>query len=194
MLSSITPLGERGRGNRWGTTATFFVIASTLGGAATGGLLGLLGTLLPLPWRARAGLAVVLAVAALAFDARDRPPPRTRRQVDERWLDGFRSWVYGGGFGIQLGAGLATIATSASTYLVFALALVLGPWGVAVGTAFGLGRGLTILTARSITSAVRLRLFHSRLHARRRAAGILVVAAEVGLVVAGTACLAVRGW
>lgn len=193
MLSSITPLGERGRGNRWATTAAWFVTASTLGGAATGALLGLVGTLLPLPWRARAGLAFVLAVAALAFDARDRPPPRIRRQVDERWLDGFRPWVYGGGFGVQLGAGLTTIATSASTYLVFALALVLGPLGAVLGTAFGLSRGLTILSARGLTSTVRLRLFHKRLQGRRRLAGLAVIMSELAVGAAGAAGLAARG-
>jgi len=194
MLASITPLGERGRANRWATTAAWFVVASTLGGGATGGLLGLFGTLLRFEWRIRASLAVVAALAALAFDATDRPPPRTRRQVDERWLDGFRPWVYGGGFGIQLGAGLATIVTSASTYLVFALAFLLGPWGVAVGATFGLSRGLTILTARGITSGVRLRLFHLRLQARRRLASVAVVVAEVTVAAVGTGCVVVRGW
>src|SRR5947208_3473637 len=43
MLTSITPLGERGRGFRWGITLSFMLLGSTLGGAAAGLLLGLLG-------------------------------------------------------------------------------------------------------------------------------------------------------
>ena len=34
MLSSITPLGERGRNNRFAVAAGFFVAGSLLGGAA----------------------------------------------------------------------------------------------------------------------------------------------------------------
>ena len=39
MLSSITPIGERGRGNRYGATATGFVIGGLVGGACLGGLI-----------------------------------------------------------------------------------------------------------------------------------------------------------
>jgi hypothetical protein len=31
--------------------------------------------------------------------------PSWQRQVDERWLTTYRGWVYGAGFGFQLGAG-----------------------------------------------------------------------------------------
>ena len=40
MLSSIHPLGERGKGNRFGLTATAFVVGATLGGATTGAARG----------------------------------------------------------------------------------------------------------------------------------------------------------
>ena len=36
MLSTITPLGESGRRNRWAVTATWFVGGATLGGATLG--------------------------------------------------------------------------------------------------------------------------------------------------------------
>src|SRR5437867_2391132 len=45
MLASITPLGERARGSRWGLTAGFFLAGSTLAGAAAGAVTGELGHL-----------------------------------------------------------------------------------------------------------------------------------------------------
>ena len=43
--------------------------------------------------------------------------PGPRRQVNERWLDEYRGWVYGLGFGAQLGLGVTTVITSAATYV-----------------------------------------------------------------------------
>ncbi len=43
MLSSITPLGERTRNNRWSTTVGWYIAGSTLGGL-TFGVAGALGT------------------------------------------------------------------------------------------------------------------------------------------------------
>ena len=40
MLTSITPLGERGRGHRYAVTMTAYVLGCLLGGATTGVLLG----------------------------------------------------------------------------------------------------------------------------------------------------------
>src|SRR4051794_12975770 len=100
MLASITPLGERGRGRRWGRTVGAYLVASVVGGAALGAVAGGIGGLLggaPL-----VGVAVVAGVAAVAdlFVAR---LPGPRRQVDERWLVRYRGWVYAAGFGAQLG-------------------------------------------------------------------------------------------
>ena len=36
MLSTITPLGEQGRGNRFRSTAIWFILGATLGGATLG--------------------------------------------------------------------------------------------------------------------------------------------------------------
>ena len=65
-------------------------------------------------WRRR-GRAGAITVAAHARIGGFRLPVHYR-QVNERWLDQFRPWVYGAGFGWQIGAGLATyIKTSPST-------------------------------------------------------------------------------
>ena len=192
MLSSITPLGERGRGNRWGTTVAWFVAGSTLGGAVIGAVLGLAAEAgaRVVPFRGRLVALIVLAVGALAIDAARRPGlvPSWRRQVDERWMDEYRAWVYGLGWGAQLGAGLLTIVSSASTYLVVALAALLGsfPAAVALATTFGLTRGLTLLTARRLTTPASLRTFHQNLQPHRRTATAAVLLAEVLVVTTAT--------
>ncbi len=43
MLSSIHPLGERGRNNRWGTTVGAFTLASVLTAGLVGWGLGSIG-------------------------------------------------------------------------------------------------------------------------------------------------------
>ena len=193
MLSSITPLGERGRGNRWGTTVAWFVAGSTLGGAGLGTVLGLVGEGLGrvVPDRGRLVLVLGLSLTAVTLDALHRPPPSWRRQVDERWMDEYRPWVYGMGWGAQLGAGVLTIVSSASTYLVMALAALLGslPAAVALATTFGLTRGLTLLTARRLESPASLRSFHQRLQNHRRRATTGVLAAEALLALTTTLTL-----
>ena len=184
MLSSITPLGERGRGNRWGVTVAWFVAGSTLGGLVLGALLGLGGALLGrvVPDRGRLLGVLAVAVVAVAVDAARRPAllPSWRRQVDERWMDEYRAWVYGLGWGAQLGAGVLTIVSSASTYLVVALAVLVGslPAGVALGATFGLTRGLTLLAGRHLVTPAALRSFHQRLQGQRRTAAAAVILAD----------------
>jgi len=166
MLSSITPLGERGRNNRWWVTVTAYVAGSTMGGAAIGALLGTVGAVVP---RAPlAALGVLAAVASLGLLAEAGVGglrlPTNHRQVNERWLDTYRGWVYGVGFGFQLGLGVVTIVTSAITYLALAAALLVHSTagGVAVGTAFGLARALPVLLTASARHPAALRDLHRR--------------------------------
>ena len=35
------------------------------------------------------------------------------------WLGRYRSWVYGLGFGVQLGAGVTTVVVSSAVYVVW---------------------------------------------------------------------------
>ena len=76
----------------------------------------------------------VLAILGLAIDARmfGSRVPGPRRQVDENWLATYRGWVYGAGFGAQLGVAFATIVTASATWIAFACAFVRGVaarWG-----------------------------------------------------------------
>lgn len=155
MLSSISPLGERARNSRWWLTTAAYLLGSLAGGLAMGGLAGALGSALPDAVRTSGWTLVVVAVlllAGLGFDLRGAQSlPSWRRQVDVAWLTRYRGWVYGVGFGAQLGFGLVTIITSATTYAVVLLAALTGHLGagLAVGATFGVVRALpSLLMAR----------------------------------------------
>ncbi len=169
MLSSISPLGERARRARWGLTVAAYFVGSALGGAAVGSLSALAGSLLPTPWRASTLAALVVAaalVAGLVLDLRARGGglPSWRRQVDEAWLDRYRGWVYGFGFGVQLGAGVVTIVTSSTVYAVLVLAAWSGHVGVglALGAVFGVSRALPVLALRQVQAPADLHRFFGR--------------------------------
>ena len=85
--------------------------------------------------------------------------PSHTRQVNESWLDQFRSWVYGGGFGWQIGVGLATYVTTAAVYLMIAMARPHRRSARSrslLMTGFGLVRGLAVLLGRRLTTPERL--------------------------------------
>lgn len=196
MLSSIHPLGERVRGNRFVVTASAFTLASSVAGAALGLLLGALGALLAdlagtawwsmAPWALVAGGLVALTsdLGVLGFRIRG-----TRRQVDEDWMQDYRGWVYGAGYGAQLGAGFVTILTTAAVPLTFLLALVVASplGGAVVGGAFGLARGATVWAAAGVDRPDRLRSLHQRMQAWSPWARALVLAADAAIAVAGAA-------
>jgi hypothetical protein len=168
MLSSIHPLGERGKGNRFVVTASAFLVGAVVGGALTGSVLGVAGALVDPLVSDPIAIAVVGVVALLAagYERSGRALPSLPRQVDENWLNEYRGWVYGAGFGFQLGAGVLTYITTAAIYVALAAAVLAGHPLAALGimVTFGLTRGLTLLPARSIRSPQRLIEFHQRLH------------------------------
>ncbi|WP_426563056.1 hypothetical protein ACPPVT_19080 [Angustibacter sp. McL0619] len=191
MLSSISPLGERARRARWGLTVTAYLVGSLVGGAVVGVLAASLGTLLPSSWWGSplaAGLVALAVLTGLLLDVRSggHGPPSWRRQVDEAWLTRYRGWVYGLGFGLQLGAGVLTIVTSSTVYAVLLLAV----WsatpavGLVLGAVFGLARALPILALHGVRSPGDLHVFFKRLDRWRRpvdrlSRGALVVTAVV---------------
>jgi hypothetical protein len=166
MLSSISPLGERARNSRWWLTTTAYLLGSLAGGLAVGALAALLGGLLPDAVRTSRWTLVVVAgllVVGLVLDLRNqRSVPSWRRQVDEQWLTRYRGWVYGAGFGAQLGFGLVTIITSTTTYAAVLLAALTGHLGagLAIGATFGVVRALpSLLMARVVDRADLHRVF-----------------------------------
>jgi hypothetical protein len=168
MLTSISPLGERARGNRWTVTVTAYVVASVLGGLTTGALLGFAGSFADVSVWVAAAVCLVAAV----LDA-VRRLPTIRRQVDEDWLARYRGWVYGIGYGYQLGLGVVTIVTSAATYATVALCLLSGSTlaGLAIGGCFGLVRALPILALRGAQTPDQLRSVAARLERLSSASG-----------------------
>jgi hypothetical protein len=191
MLATVTPLAERGRGHRYRSTAAWFIAGGTLGGATLGLVMaGLaLGVRAATPSTAAlAAVACLVAMVAAASDARlgGFHLPFHSRQVNERWLDQFRPWVYGAGFGWQIGVGLATYIKTAALYLMIVLAaLTASPaTALAIGTLFGLVRGLAVLLGRGITSPAALAAFHRRFTAAGPIVLATVVACEVLAAVA----------
>ena len=183
MLASIHPLGERSRSNRWGVTAGAFVAGAVLGGSLVGAAAGALGAVLdPQGVGVVVAAAVVCAIVALA-DARGVRPPGVHRQVDERWLQRYRGWVYGFSFGFQLGLGVVTIVITATVYAAVVLAGLTGSvtGGLLVGATFGAVRGASILVTRGSRDTAALRRLHARFE--RAAAGATRVTVAVSAVV-----------
>ncbi len=163
MLTSINPLGQRARGHRWGPAVALYTAASVLGGLSTGAVVGALGTIHDVPvWVAAVGCVLAALVDGL------RPRTYGHRQVDEDWLTRYRSWVYATGFGWQLGTGVLTVVTSASTWAWLLVLLVLGlPGALAAGAAFGLVRAVPVLAGRSAQTPEALWSLARRLESGR---------------------------
>ncbi len=159
MLTSIHPLGERARNNRWWLTVAAFTVGSVAAAAGVGAVLGGIGTLL-LPDAALGSSVTIGAVVIVAamLDLAGLRAPGPRRQVNERWIGTFRGWVYGGAFGAQLGAGLATFVVTWLVYATLVAELLSGSLsaGAIIGAAFGIGRSLPVIAAKWIDRPSRL--------------------------------------
>jgi hypothetical protein len=201
MLASISPVGEAARGQRWPVTVSAYLVGSAAGGALTGGLAGGVGWLVvALLGRPPAGAALAilaaLAVLAVLLDRGVLPwrTPAWQRQVDETWLTTYRGWVYGAGFGLQLGAGVLTRVPTAAVHLVLAVALATASVtsGALIGLTFGAVRALPILLAGRHRDPARLNAFHQRMDAAAPTAD-RVTTAVVALAAAVLATTAVAG-
>jgi hypothetical protein len=193
MLSSITPVGEHGRRRNWAVTATAYLVGSVAGGMAIGGVLGAAGSVLVgiVPWSEDHAL-VALAALAVAGIALDRGVlglrlPSWQRQVDENWLSTYRGWVYGFGYGVQLGSAVATIVPRSITYVALGAAVLTGSvtGGLVIGGVFGLVRALPLLATARVRTAEALRGLHRRVDRLRRPVDRLSVAAQAGLALLG---------
>ncbi len=188
MLSSIHPFGERSRSNSFGLTATAHIIGSTVGGLALGAIAGFIGLVISFvfdPGSAfRTTVVLLAALVAVVVEAtgRERLLPSRTRQVDENWIQTYRGWVYGGGWGVELGFGVSTIITTSLVHLLV-VAMVLADSAVGsllLGATFGFTRGATILTVVRVDSPEQLRRFHQGL---ARTAGAFRSGAVLSLVV-----------
>jgi sulfite exporter TauE/SafE len=166
MLSSIHPLGERARNNRWAVTALAFTAGAVVSGAAVGLALGGAGSLLldMTPTTLLLATAVV-ALTAGALDLVSLKAPGPARQVNETWIGSFRGWVYGGAFGLELGLGVFTYVVTWGVYAALASALLTASplAGALVGATFGIGRSLSVLAAGYVDRPSRLVSFNRAL-------------------------------
>jgi hypothetical protein len=198
MLSSITPMTEAGRGNKFNRTAAWFLVGGIVGGLSIGLVAAGVGSLLGLAHLsigARIGIGAVAALATASIDLglAGIPLPIFKRQVNDAWLRRYRSWVYGAGFGWQIGFGVATYIMTAGIFLMIALAvLTTSPLqAIAIGVLFGVVRGSAVFLGRSATTPAALGQVHARLDAagpiaRDAAAWVQVLAAAVLAAVAWT--------
>lgn len=166
MLSSIHPLGERARENRWIVTALAFTFGAVLSGTAVGMALGGIGSIV-LDMSDTALLVATATVALIAgvLDLLGPKAPGPARQVNETWIGSFRGWIYGGAFGLELGLGVFTYVVTWGVYATFVAALLTASplAGALVGTIFGIGRSISVLAAGYVDRPSRLVSFNRML-------------------------------
>ena len=129
MLGSISPVGEARAKQRWWLTASAYLAgvrgcgradrrrASAASGRRSDAPSGRRRRAPRASWRSSSLRRPLLDSGLLGWRL-----PTWHRQVDERWLGTYRGWVYGAGFGFQLGLGIATIIPAAVTYAMLAAA------------------------------------------------------------------------
>ncbi len=170
MLSTITPVTEQGRGRRYAATVPWYLLGALAGGATLGGV----AALASIPVRAAdipemTVLAIIglFAVVSIFSDlgVGGFQLPRHKRQVERLWLDHYRSWVYGTGFGWQIGVGLATYIVTTAVYLTVIIAILTGSpiQALTIGFLFGGLRGLAIFLGAGATTLDNLHGLHRRL-------------------------------
>ena len=201
MLSQITPFGERSRNHHFAVTATWFVVGSVLGGATLGvvAAAGAAATsATDLSTDGALAIAALLAVACAAVDSGclGVRPPFFHRQVNEDWLPQYRGWLYGVGFGWQVGVGVATYIMTAAVVLTVALGALSGSALAAflIAIAFGLVRGLTVFLTARVQRPAQLQAFHRRFDAWGEPIRLAVIALQlVVAVVAGAVAWGATG-
>jgi hypothetical protein len=193
MLSTITPFGERSRGHRYTTTAAWYVAGATVGGATLGAFAAGLAAMVAVSgiadhpgWIAAAVALAAATTAAIDAGVFGDLIPIWRRQVDDRWLVRYRNWVYGSGFGWQIGVGVATYIMTAAVFLVVVLAAVTGDpvAAFAICVLFGFARGLTVLLPARAESPARLRTLHRRFDRAGPGVRVAVIAVQAGVALA----------
>jgi hypothetical protein len=134
-----------------------YALATTVGGVATGGLLGLVGV----ASRSLAGSGVVAAVAitvalvatAAALRGRVAPLPQRHAQVPREWVN-WRPAATAAAFGVMIGAGFLTYLHHATAYTAAAVVVLAPslPLAVALGAVYGAARGLMLVVAWALSA------------------------------------------
>jgi hypothetical protein len=186
MLSQITPMAEAGRHQKFARTASWFVAGAVLGGVTLGAAIAGIAIALNAAGIEQSTAITLIAGCAFTAAAVDANlfgfgPPFLPRQVNEAWLSRYRAWVYGGGFGWQIGAGVTTyVMTAAVPLMIVVGALSANAWAaVAIGAAFGLARGLAVLLGARLHNPAALIAFHRRFDAWGEPVGRTVIGVQL---------------
>lgn len=188
MLSTITPMTEAIRGHRFSLTAWWYVVGALAGGLTLGALMALSAWLIgPITEPFRLLVFALAALIAVASDGRlaGFQLPGHDRQVNEHWLDRYRAWVYGAGFGWQIGFGLSTYIMTAGVYWLVTAGVVGSPMNaLLLGTVFGLIRGMAVFAAAEIKDRESMAAFHRLFEQWRQPVrkGMILVLGSVGVV------------
>jgi hypothetical protein len=167
MLSTITPITEQGRGRRYAATVPWYLLGALAGGATLGGVAALVSIAVGAADVPQMTVFAIIGLSALVSIFSDLGVkgfrlPRHSRQVDRLWLDHYRSWVYGTGFGWQIGVGLATYIVTTAVYMTVLIAILTGSplQALTIGLVFGVVRGLAIFLGVKATTLEGLRALH----------------------------------
>jgi hypothetical protein len=111
--------------------------------------------------------------------------PSVKRQVNDAWMYRYRGWVYGTGFGLQLGAGVVTIVAISAVYSTFAAALLSRSIasGALIGGLFGFARAATIFAGMRVRTPRQVIALDGRIASWDVASRRAALVAEVALVV-----------
>lgn len=170
---------------------------SVAGGGLLGAVLGAAGSFarepLGLTGRAAVGVLVLVVAVGVLLDlgAGGARLPSLRRQVNEDWLHRYRGWVYGVGFGLQLGMGFSTVVSISAVYGAFAAAFLSGsaPAGFLIGGAFGLVRAATMLAVATVRRTDQVVAVDARLRRWDRPARRVAIGLEAALLAIAAAAV-----
>ena len=123
-----------------------------------------------------------------------RKEARARRVVRCNCKPSYRGWVYGIGYGAQLGLGFTTIVTASITWVALACAAATGSVaaGMVVGATFGLARALPVLATARAHDPSTLRARLARLDRLRPQTARVATVLQVTLAVAVLGVVAVQ--
>jgi hypothetical protein len=154
MVETIGLAGDRSRRRTTIAACATFAPGAVIGGAATFGLLAVLGAAAHgAAGRAAYLVAAVIALAAAVAEARGlRIAPQIRRQLPEGWRWTMPLPLASGLYGVLLGLGFTTFVLSFGVWALAGISLALGDpgAGLVIGVAFGVGRAIPVLLVAPI--------------------------------------------
>ncbi len=165
MVTTIVPAVSVGRREDWAATAALFVVGGTLGGIATGTVLGTVGAVLCQLFPVDTETAsITMSISAFAYAFHELgfvrlPTLPIRRQVPRELRSRLPLKVVAIIYGLQLGAGVVTQISTAMLY-VLCLAIVVTANPVIGGILMG---------CYGITRSLLTMIFSARLHSMEAA-------------------------